>query len=82
MGITHSPSDELVPEALHRNDAGRHFSSDILRIEISGPNRSYFSILDLPGVFHSVTKNLTEKEKDGVRKLVSKHMIPDQSVVV
>lgn len=28
----------------------KNFAAEVLRIEISGPNRSYFSILDLPGV--------------------------------
>lgn len=82
MGIAESSASELGSNPLHKEDEAKHFSSDILRVEISGPNRSYFSILDLPGVFQSLTKNLTAKEKKGVRDLVSSHMIPKQSVIV
>lgn len=79
MGITDSSSSESASPAA---DKEKHFSSDILRIELSGPNRSYFSILDLPGVFQSLTKNLTAKEKNGVRDLVSAHMRSEQSVIM
>lgn len=82
MGISEGPASELGSNALHKGDEAKHFSSDVLRVEISGPNRSYFSIIDLPGVFQSLTKNLTVKEKKGVRDLVSSHMIPKQSVIV
>ncbi len=82
MGITDSSQPEYIKGAHHTHDEAQHFSSDILRVEISGPNRSHFSILDLPGVFQSVTKNLTAKEKDGVRDLVATHMMPRQSVIV
>ncbi|KAL8823924.1 MAG: hypothetical protein Q9191_005437 [Dirinaria sp. TL-2023a] len=63
MGIAEGPASELGNGSLHKSDEAKHFSSDVLRVEISGPNRSYFSIIDLPGVFQSLTKNLTVKEK-------------------
>lgn len=82
MGIAEGPTSELGNGSLHKSNEAKHFSSDVLRVEISGPNRSYFSIIDLPGVFQSLTKNLTVKEKKGMRDLVSSHMIPKQSVIV
>jgi len=82
MGINDSSQPQYTKGTYHTDDEAKHFSSDILRVEISGPNRSHFSILDLPGVFQSVTKNLTAKEKDGVRHLVAAHMIQRQSVIV
>ncbi|KAL8748829.1 MAG: hypothetical protein Q9184_007065 [Pyrenodesmia sp. 2 TL-2023] len=60
----------------------RNFASDVLKVEISGPNRSYFSILDVPGVFQSLTKGLTTGEKDGVRKMVASYMMPEHSVII
>ncbi|KAL9011069.1 MAG: hypothetical protein Q9173_004056 [Seirophora scorigena] len=30
---------------------GRNFSSDVLKVEISGPDRSDFSTSDVPGIF-------------------------------
>ena len=60
----------------------RYFSSDVLKIELSGPNRSYFSILDLPGVFHATTQGLTKEEKDAVKTMVDSYMTPTESVIV
>lgn len=60
----------------------RNFASDVLKVEISGPNRSYFSILDVPGVFQSLTKGLTAGEKDGVRNMVASYMMPEHSVIM
>ena len=82
MGIVEGSSSESDKQALQEGGEARNFSSDILRVEISGPNRSYFSILDLPGVFQSLTKSLTAKEKSGVRDLVLSHIGPKQSVIV
>ena len=59
-----------------------NFSSDVLRIELSGPNRSHFSILDVPGVFQSRIKDVTMAEMDGVKNLVSAEMRRKQSIVV
>lgn len=60
----------------------QNFSDDVLKIEISGPDRSHFSILDVPGVFQSLTKNLTEKDKTGVNSMVSGYMASLQSVIM
>ena len=60
----------------------KNFSADILKVEISGANRSYFSILDLPGMFQSLTKDLTEVEKFGVRHLSAGYMSSGQSVIM
>ncbi|PMD54998.1 uncharacterized protein K444DRAFT_645836 [Hyaloscypha bicolor E] len=35
---------------------GKAFSKDLLRIEVSGPDRPYLTIMDLPGLIHSETK--------------------------
>ncbi|KAL8872017.1 MAG: hypothetical protein Q9174_002280 [Haloplaca sp. 1 TL-2023] len=78
MGITRTAN----VEANSQHAGGRNFSQDVLKIEISGPDRSYFSILDVPGVFQSLTKGLTEEEKKGVRKMVASYMAPRQSVII
>ncbi|KAL8966859.1 MAG: hypothetical protein Q9183_003183 [Haloplaca sp. 2 TL-2023] len=78
MGITRTAN----VEANSQHIGGRNFSQDVLKIEISGPNRSYFSILDVPGVFQSLTKGLTKEEKDGVTEMVASYMKPSQSVII
>lgn len=35
------------------NQREKRFSSDILRIEISGPDQQNISLVDIPGLFHS-----------------------------
>ncbi|KAI4136224.1 MAG: hypothetical protein LQ341_005770 [Variospora aurantia] len=78
MDIKRSTSTE---EGL-KSTGRRNFSSDVLKVEISGPDRSYFSILDVPGIFQSLTKDLTSQEKDGVRSMVASYMKPKQSVII
>ena len=73
MGISVDPEDAGTKP---------NFSSDVLRIELSGPNRSHFSILDVPGVFQSRTKDVTAREMEGVKTLVSAEMRRKQSLVV
>lgn len=65
-----------------RTVGGRNFSNDVLKVEISGPDRSYFSILDVPGVFQSLTKGLTDLEKNGVKNMVASYMMPKHSVIM
>ncbi|KAF6799564.1 vacuolar sorting protein VPS1 [Colletotrichum sojae] len=48
----------------------KNFASQVLRIEISGPTRAHFSILDLPGTM-SVPHNASEKEVHGVARCVA-----------
>ncbi|KAL8725643.1 MAG: hypothetical protein Q9166_007220 [cf. Caloplaca sp. 2 TL-2023] len=60
----------------------RNFARDILKVEISGPGRSHFSILDVPGVFQSLTRGLTDVEKVGVRDMVASFMMPKESIII
>ena len=60
----------------------RNFSNDVLKIEISGPTRSHFSIVDVPGIFQSVTKDLTKEEMSGVRSMVESYIKPKESVIM
>jgi hypothetical protein len=82
MGITKAtkPIDRrMKPSSTFK---AQNFSDDVLKIEISGPLRSYFSIIDVPGVFQSLTKDLTEAEKMGVKSMVASYMRRQQSVIV
>ena len=79
MGITEDATINGDSEATAKRP---NFSSDVLRIELSGPNRSHFSILDVPGVFQSRTKDVTLAEMEGVKNLVSAEMRRKQSIVV
>ena len=82
MGIPRPSSSSGQPELKGLAKPVQNFSHDVLKVEISGPSRSYFSILDLPGIFQSLTKDLTEVEKLGVRNMSASYMTSTQSVIM
>lgn len=45
---------------------GKTFSNDLLRIEITGPDRPHLTIVDLPGLIHSATNNQVDGQVDDV----------------
>jgi hypothetical protein len=58
----------------------KNFSSKVLKIELSGPSRSHFGILDLPGIFGA--GNTTDEERDGVRVMVESYMKGPQNIIM
>lgn len=65
-----------------RKTALKDFSTDVLKIQISGPERTSFSIVDVPGVFHTPTDGMSKNEKVLVTKMVSRYMQASRSVIV
>ena len=62
---------ELIESAkivLGLDKPGSGFSSDILRIEISGPTRPHLTVVDLPGLIHA--KN-DDEDDENVEEVVS-----------
>lgn len=47
MGLPNSDNQDL-------ENLDKRFSDDILRIEISGPDQHHLSVVDVPGLFHSM----------------------------
>lgn len=68
------------------SDGGRskknNFSSDVLRIELHGPTRSHFGILDVPGVFHALTDKVTKDDMKRVEEMVISHMKKPENVIM
>lgn len=60
----------------------RNFSSKVLKIELSGPKRSHFGILDVPGVFSVPTDDITREELDGVDQMVASYMNQPQNIIM
>jgi hypothetical protein len=58
------------------------YSSKVLKIELSGPKRSHFAILDLPGIFATRKGNLTTRELEGVTKMVSSYMEKPENIIM
>ncbi len=59
----------------------KNFAVEVLKIEISGPTRSHFSILDIPGIF-SNDFNVRAGEMDGVRSMVIEYMKRPENIVM
>lgn len=59
----------------------KKFATEVLKIEISGPNRSYFSILDIPGVINN-TLRVEHSEMAGIKDLVTQYMEQDGNIVM
>ena len=63
--------------------AGSGFSSDVLRIEISGPTRPHLTIVDLPGLIHGKNDdNEDDDVKEVVSELVQSYMCRPRTIVL
>lgn len=60
----------------------RNFSSKVLKIELLGPERSHFGILDVPGVFTLRLDGITAEESAGVDKMVTSYMAKPQNIIM
>ncbi|KAK3075634.1 hypothetical protein LTR53_000876 [Teratosphaeriaceae sp. CCFEE 6253] len=59
------------------------FSSDVLRLEISGPSQEHLSVIDVPGIFKSTTEGVTTKaDIQLVRTMVKGYMDNPRSVML
>ncbi|EFQ99281.1 interferon-induced GTP-binding protein Mx [Nannizzia gypsea CBS 118893] len=73
---------ENVKAALGISTHGKAFSKDILRIEISGPDRPHLTIVDLPGLIHSETKQQSASDVDLVQDVVQAYMREPRSIIL
>jgi hypothetical protein len=60
----------------------KHFSSQVLKIELSGPTRSHFGLLDIPGIFSAPMDGITDQEMAGVTKMVTSYMKKSQNIIM
>ncbi|RFU33985.1 hypothetical protein B7463_g2350, partial [Scytalidium lignicola] len=61
---------------------GKAFSKDLLRVEVSGPDRPHLTIVDLPGLIHSETKNQSEADIKLVQDVVKSYMQEPRSIIL
>ncbi|UKZ79465.1 hypothetical protein TrVFT333_007220 [Trichoderma virens FT-333] len=61
---------------------GKAFSNDVLRIEISGPDRPHLTIVDLPGLIHSETKNQSASDVHLITQIVKNFMSKQRSIIL
>jgi hypothetical protein len=61
---------------------GTAFSRDILRIEVSGPDRPALTIVDLPGLIHSENKNQTAEDVKLINEVVQGYMRESRTIIL
>jgi len=59
----------------------KHFSSMVLKVELSGPKRPHFGILDIPGYFTNPFTTSTPA-MEGVKKLIISYMREPENIIM
>lgn len=61
---------------------GNAFSKDILRVEVSGPKKPKLTVVDLPGLIHSGSKQQSEDDVALISELVQNYMENPRSIIL
>lgn len=73
---------EAAKEAIGIDDNAKRFSEDVLRVELSGPQRPHLTLVDLPGLYHSGNKRQSVDEAKLVTSLVERYMKNKRSIIL
>jgi GTP-binding protein EngB required for normal cell division len=73
---------EDAKDAMGLNGNDKVFSTDILRVEISGPSQPHLTMVDLPGLFLAGNKDQTEEDSKLVKSLVLAYMRKPRSIIL
>ncbi|KAI5461635.1 P-loop containing nucleoside triphosphate hydrolase protein [Mariannaea sp. PMI_226] len=75
---------EVSAELKIRSGTGvdsRNFASENLKVELSGPTRTQFSLLDLPGQFRN-PRGLKQEDKDSIEDMIIQYIKDTKNTVV
>ncbi|KAL2060887.1 hypothetical protein VTL71DRAFT_8939 [Oculimacula yallundae] len=73
---------ENAKSAMGISTHGKAFSKDLLRVEVSGPDRPHLTIVDLPGLIHSETKHQSASDVELVQDVVQDYMKEPRSIIL
>ncbi|KAI0401107.1 dynamin family protein [Xylaria palmicola] len=73
---------EKAKVAMGISTHGKAFAKDLLRVEITGPNRPHLTIVDLPGLIHSETKQQSAADVELVQDVVTSYMKQRRSIIL
>ncbi|KAF2676183.1 interferon-induced GTP-binding protein Mx [Lentithecium fluviatile CBS 122367] len=73
---------ESAKDAMGINDSTKVFSSDILRVELSGPEQPHLTLVDLPGLFQAGSRSQSDADSDTVKSLVLSYMRSPRSIIL
>ncbi|KAF2719333.1 hypothetical protein K431DRAFT_228850 [Polychaeton citri CBS 116435] len=72
---------ERAKTAMGLSDA-KVFSTDTLRVELSGPNQPHLTMVDLPGLFRAGNREQSLKDAVTVRTMVRERMKQTRSIIL
>lgn len=64
------------------NPVVARFSNDLLRVEVSGPDHPHLTIVALPVLIHSETKQQSAKDVQLVQDVVQSRMKESRSIIL
>ncbi|KAF2753117.1 hypothetical protein EJ05DRAFT_445395 [Pseudovirgaria hyperparasitica] len=73
---------ERAKECMGITEFGKVFSSDILRIELSGPHQPHLTLVDLPGLFQAGSTTQSDEDCEIVKTMVRKYMQSPRSIIL
>lgn len=73
---------EKAQDAMGISIQGTGFSKDLLRVEITGPDRPHLTIVDLPGLIHSESKKQKQSDVKLVQTVVKDYMKQSRSIIL
>ncbi|KAK6858168.1 hypothetical protein PG995_005867 [Apiospora arundinis] len=73
---------EKAKEAMGLDGGAAVFSTDVLRVEVSGPTQPHLTIVDLPGLFMAGNKDQSEADAKLVESLVLSYMSKPRSIIL
>ncbi len=73
---------DKAKEYMGVTDGASAFSTDILRLEVSGPSQPHLTIVDLPGLIHSENKFQTAADIQLVQNMVCEYMANRRSIIL
>ena len=73
---------EAAKEVIGIDAHAKRFSEDVLRVELSGPHQPNLTLVDLPGLFHSGSKQQSSDEAKLVKSLVQRYMKNERSIIL
>jgi GTP-binding protein EngB required for normal cell division len=73
---------ESAKDVMGINDNTKVFSSDILRLEFSGPEQPHLTLVDLPGLYQAGSRSQSDADSDTVKSLVLRYMKSPRSIIL
>ena len=73
---------ERAKSEMGTSATGRAFSKNVLRVEITGPTKPKLTVVDLPGLIHSDSKQQSTEDVELISDLVQSYMRNPRSVIL